>query len=55
MVLYRALARNLPREEIESLKNELHHALQGVDPELASGMIGTTVLPTRYVTLAALG
>ena len=51
MVLYRALAENLARERIESLKDGLHHRLGALDPELAWGMIGTTIVPVRYLAL----
>lgn len=53
MVLYRALAQNLSRERIESLKDALHHRLAPLDPDFAWGMIGTTIVPVRYVTLPA--
>ena len=55
MVLYRALAENLARSRVESLKNALHRRLGGLDPELAWGMIGTTIVPVRYVTLPGRG
>ena len=51
MVLYRELRENLARRRIESLKNDLHHRLLSLDPEFAWGMIGTTIVPVRYVTL----
>jgi hypothetical protein len=51
MVLYRALAQNLSRPRVESLKDALHHALGSLDPEFPWGMIGTTLVPVRYVTL----
>jgi hypothetical protein len=51
MVLYRALAENVARHRIESLKDRLHHRLGALDPDLAWGMIGTTIVPVRYVAL----
>lgn len=53
MVLYRALAQNLSRHRIESLKDDLHHRLGPLDPDFSWGMIGTTIVPVRYVTLPA--
>jgi hypothetical protein len=53
IVLFRDLARNLARPELEALKDRLHHRLAALDPQLAWGMIGTTLVPVRYVTLAA--
>jgi hypothetical protein len=52
MVLFSALTENLSRPAIVSLKNSLHRRLGGIDPSFAWGMIGTTILPVRYVTLA---
>ena len=51
MVLFSALAKNLSRSEIDSLKNALHHRLNALDTTFSWGMIGTTILPVRYVTL----
>jgi len=51
MVLFSALAKNLVRPKLESLKDALHHRLAALDPAFAWGMIGTTLLPVRYVTL----
>jgi hypothetical protein len=51
MVLYRALAQNLSRRRVESLKDALHRRLQSLDPEFQWGTIGTTIVPVRYVTL----
>ncbi len=53
MVLYRDLAQNLSRGKIESLKNDLHFSLGALDSEFEWGMIGTTIIPVRYVTLPA--
>jgi hypothetical protein len=51
MVLYRDLAENLTRDRIEALKNDLHHRLGALDPDFAWGMIGTTIVPVRYLAL----
>jgi hypothetical protein len=51
MVLYRVLQKNLAHDRVASLKDSLHQRLGALDPELAWGMIGTTIVPVRYVTL----
>jgi hypothetical protein len=51
MVLFRDLARNTAAGEIEALKNELHLALSKVDPNFRSGVVGTTIVPVRYLAL----
>jgi hypothetical protein len=51
MVLFRDLARNTAEGEIEALKNELHLALSKVDPNFRSGVVGTTIVPVRYLAL----
>jgi hypothetical protein len=51
MVLFRDLARNTIAGEIETLKNELHLALIKVDPNFRSGVVGTTIVPVRYLAL----
>lgn len=52
MVLFRELERNIPSPTIEALKNRLHQALVTQDPEFSFGVIGTTVVPVRYLALA---
>jgi hypothetical protein len=51
MVLFRALRQNTVHERVESLKNKLHNALAQLDPDFLSGMIGTTLIPVRYLML----
>jgi len=51
MVLFRDLARNTVAGQIEALKNELHLALAKLDPNFRSGMVGTTLVPVRYLAL----
>jgi hypothetical protein len=51
MVLFRALARNTEEGSIAWLKNQLHLALGGLDPNFQSGMVGTTIVPVRYLPL----
>jgi hypothetical protein len=52
ILLYRELERNTLPGGIERLKNELHHALVPLDPRFESGVIGTTLVPARYLALA---
>jgi hypothetical protein len=51
MVLFRDLARNTAEGEIEALKDQLHLALVKVDPNFRSGVVGTTIVPVRYLAL----
>ncbi len=51
MVLFRALARNTEQARVEWLKNELHHALIELDPDFRWGIVGTTLVPVRYLAL----
>jgi hypothetical protein len=51
MILFRELGLNLSRRRVEALKDALHLRLAPLDPGLEWGMIGTTIYPTRYVTL----
>jgi hypothetical protein len=51
MVLFRALTKNLARPTVESFKNALHHRLGAIDPTFPWGVIGTTIVPVRYVSL----
>jgi hypothetical protein len=53
MVLFRDLARNIAIGPIEALKNELHLALAKLDPNFRSGVVGTTIVPVRYLALPA--
>jgi hypothetical protein len=53
MVLFRELARNTVDGQIEALKNELHVALTKLDPNFRSGVVGTTIVPVRYLALSA--
>ncbi len=51
MVLFRDLVRNTTEGQIEALKNELHLALVKLDPNFRSGVVGTTIIPVRYLAL----
>src|SRR3954462_14396839 len=51
MVLFRALMRNTGGADVLWLKDELHHALGALDPEFVSGVVGTTLVPVRYLRL----
>lgn len=53
MVLFRELARNTVAGQIEALKNDLHVALAKLDPNFRSGVVGTTIVPVRYLALPA--
>jgi hypothetical protein len=53
MVLFRDLARNTVDGQIEALKNELHVGLAKLDPNFRSGVVGTTIVPVRYLALTA--
>ena len=51
MVLFRDLTRNTEGPHVVWLKQELHHALGALDPDFASGVVGTTIVPVRYLRL----
>ena len=51
MVLFRSLARNTEKGEVAWMKNELHQALGPLDPNFQSGVVGTTLIPVRYLPL----
>lgn len=51
MVLFSALEKNLSRPRVESFKDALHLALAAIDSDFPWGIIGTTIIPVRYVTL----
>jgi hypothetical protein len=51
MVLFRRLEKNLSRPRVDSFRGLLHHRLEATDVDFSWGMIGTTILPVRYVTL----
>ena len=52
MVLFRKLKRNTVPGEIEWLTNQLHLHLVNLDPDLLWGVVGTTIVPVRYLALA---
>jgi hypothetical protein len=52
MVLFRDLRQNTTTGSVERLKDQLHHTLAGLDPDLDRAMIGTTLMPVRYLALA---
>ena len=52
MLLFRTLERNTVPGSIEALKNQLHHELASLDPRFEWGVIGTTLVPARYLALA---
>ena len=52
MLLFRALASNTAAG-VEALSHELHVELGELDPDFRAGVIGTTLVPARYLALAA--
>jgi len=52
MVLFRAIERNTRPGSVEQLKNQLHLELAPLDRSFEWGVIGTTLVPTRYLALA---
>ena len=52
MVLFRKLKRNTLQGEIERLTYQLHCHLANLDPDFRWGVIGTTIVPVRYLALA---
>ena len=51
MLLFRAIERNTRLGGVEQLKNQLHLELAPLDPRFEWGIIGTTLVPTRYLAL----
>jgi len=51
MLLFRALERNTVPDSIEQLKNALHGELIGLDRDARWGVIGTTLVPVRFLAL----
>lgn len=51
MVLFRDLRQNTANGRVERLKDQLHHRLADLDPDFSGGMIGTTLVPVRYLAL----
>ena len=51
MVLFRDLRQNTTKARVESLKDQLHHVLEALDPDFPRAMIGTTLIPVRYLLL----
>ncbi len=51
MILYRELGLNLSRRRVDGLKNAIHAQLAIVDLEFEWGMVGTTIVPVRYLDL----
>ena len=55
MLLFRSLPRNTTPGALESLEQRLHLALIGLDTRFRDGLIGTTLIPVRYLALPAAG
>jgi hypothetical protein len=51
MVFYRVLEQNGSKPRLEELKNALHQNLAQLDPHFQWGVIGTTLVPVRYLAL----
>ncbi len=51
MVLFRALDENCERDRVDALEGALHRRLGARDETFEWGVIGTAVVPVRYVTL----
>jgi hypothetical protein len=51
MVLFRKLKRNTVQGEIEWLTNQLHLHLVNLDTDLLWGVVGTTIVPVRFLAL----
>lgn len=51
MILYRELGRNLSLQRVEALKFAIHVQLAEHDREFEWGMVGTTLVPVRYIDL----
>ena len=51
MVLFRDLPLNASTADVAWLKDELHVALGSLEPDLELGLIGTTIVPVRYLAL----
>ena len=52
MVLFRELERNTEEGLMDRLKNELHVELGELDSEFQWGVVGTTLIPVRYLALS---
>ncbi len=51
MLLFRRLSQNIATQPMELLKNELHEQLIFLDQAFPWGLIGTTLVPTRFLSL----
>jgi len=51
MLLYRDLAQNTRHARLAWLRAAFHYQLAQLDPKFALGMIGTTLVPVRYLAL----
>lgn len=51
MVLYRQLSRNVAQHDLLALTNAFHNALAPLDTGFENGIVGTTLVPVRYLSL----
>ena len=55
MLLFRTLQRNIEQRPLPWLENRLHQELGACDERFAWGLVGTTLVPTRYLTILPAG
>ncbi len=51
MILFRSLARNTLPSEVDALRGRLHRDLSVADPTFRWGIVGTSVVPVRFLAL----
>lgn len=51
MVFFRCLERNICAENVLELRLKLHVALASGDPDFRWGVVGTTIVPVRYLAV----
>jgi hypothetical protein len=51
MVLFRSLEQNIVGSRVEWLKDQLHLALEALDPKFSCGVVGTSIMPVRYLAV----
>ena len=55
MILFRDLRLNLSHSLVKGLEHDLHVRLSGIDPAFEWGIVGTTIVRTRYLGLSGRG
>lgn len=51
MIFFRNLELNIHPDKIMGLRLQLHLALEAEDPDFCCGVVGTTIVPVRYLTV----